>query len=154
LQVVAQDATPEAGMEEVDPYQRVAITPHVLLPSEASLIVVKVTLEPGASSPLAEDDPIGGMLVLEAGTITVRVEEDWELTRAEGRSGLFGIPETILSGKETPLKPGDVAYIPGSVEVEVRNDGEEVAIGTLFLIVPLGETVTGISIDNPEDNPE
>jgi hypothetical protein len=44
--------------------------------------------------------------------------------------------EEVAMGEEGTLAAGDVAYIPGSVSGEVRNDGQERAEGLLFLVGP------------------
>ena len=37
------------------------------------------------------------------------------------------------------LLSGDVAFLPGSVAGEVRNDGDEIATGTAVLVIPSEE---------------
>ncbi len=133
---IAQEATPAAS--EPPAQEGVTFTPigfadGVALPSTASLIAVRVSIEPDAVSPFSADDPTSGMLVVESGTFTARVEAPWSLTRGDGE---FGEAEAIAVGAEAMLSAGDVAYIPGSVAGEIRNDGTEPATGLIFLILP------------------
>jgi hypothetical protein len=132
---LAQDATPAQGPPEEEgvTFLPVGFAPGVTLPSTADLIAVRITLEPGAVSTILEDDPTGGMLVVESGAMTVRVEgADWPLTRNDDDP--FGDPEIIASGAEATLTEGDAAYIPGCVAGELRNDGDTPAeaLGVLF----------------------
>jgi hypothetical protein len=136
LEARAQDATPageDAMMQEGVTFMPIGFADGVDLPSPASLIAVRVSIEPGAVSPFSEEDPAGGMLVVESGTFTARVEAAWSLTRGDEN---FGESEAIAVGDEATLAVGDVAYIPGSVAGEIRNDGTEPATGLLFLIIP------------------
>jgi len=71
--------------------------------------------------------------VFESGTFTAMVEAPWSLTRGDGE---FGETEAIAVGDDAMLSAGDVAYIPGSVTGEIRNDGTEPATGLIFLIIP------------------
>lgn len=134
---VAQDATPEASMEQAGiTFEPLGFADHVQLPSEASLILVRVTLEPGAVSPSDANDPTAALFTVESGEVTVVLEQEWSLTRSGAE---FGTSETFASGEEAILEPGDVAYLPGSVAGEVRNDGDEVATGTAVLVIPQEE---------------
>jgi quercetin dioxygenase-like cupin family protein len=119
----------------------------VVLPSPADLIVVRIGIAPGSGFPLEADDPTGGMVVVQSGAFTFRVEEvAWTITRgaalgealatAEEEGDLDIAFEEVAMGAEATLEAGDVAFIPGSVTGEVRNDGEEPAEALLFLIAP------------------
>jgi hypothetical protein len=44
--------------------------------------------------------------------------------------------EEVAMGEEVVLEAGDVAWIPGSVSGEIRNDGQEPAEGIVFLVGP------------------
>jgi quercetin dioxygenase-like cupin family protein len=136
--VTAQDATPAGAPEgEGVTFVPIGFAEGVDLPSPASLLAVQVTLEPGAVSPFTEDDPTSGMLIVESGEITIRVEAEWTVTRAGSMAA-----EVMAVGDETTLGAGDVAYVPGSVAGELRNDGEQEATGLIFLIVP-GDSLGG-----------
>ena len=132
----AQEATPTdpstMEMEGVT-FTPIGFADGVALPSTASLIAVRVSIAPGAVSPFLADDPASGMLVVESGTFTAMVEAPWSLTRGDGE---FGETEAIAVGDDAMLSAGDVAYIPGSVTGEIRNDGTEPATGLIFLIIP------------------
>ena len=137
---LAQDASPEAGadadtemMEEGVSFVPIGFADGVELPSTASLIAVKFTIEPGAILPLEEDDPTGGFLLVESGAFTVTIGEEWAVTRSGGE---MGPAEMIAAEAEGTLAAGDSAYIPGSVTGEIRNDGAEPAVGTVVLIAP------------------
>jgi glyoxylate utilization-related uncharacterized protein len=147
---VAQDATPAADdmMEESVSLVPLGFAAGVELPSSADLIAVRVTVEPGVSSPFAEEDPTGGMLVVESGAFTIQIETAWTVTRGdaleeamdapEGEGDMAGVIEAVSAGQEMTIAAGDVAYIPGSVAGELRNDGQEPAVGLIFLIAPGG----------------
>ena len=134
---VAQDATPEASMEQAGvTFEPLGFADNVQLPSEASLILLRITLEPGAVSPGDPNDPAGALFTLESGQVTIVIEQEWSITRSGAE---FGTSETIASGEEATLAPGDVVYLPGNVASEVRNDGDEVATGTAVLVLPSAE---------------
>ena len=44
--------------------------------------------------------------------------------------------EQIASGDEATMDAGDAAYIPGSINGEIRNDGSEQAVGLVVLVGP------------------
>ena len=144
---IAQDATPAAGMAaEGITFEPVAFAVGVAAPDPADLFVVRLGLDPGATLPIEASDPTAGMLVVEAGTFTVRVEGPVTVTRgaglqaalatAEATGDLGAVNETVAAGQEVTLAAGDAAYIPGSVAGEIRNDGQERAVGLAFLLGP------------------
>ena len=51
---------------------------------------------------------------------------------------MASVIEAVSAGQEMTIAAGDVAYIPGSVAGELRNDGQEPAVGLIFLIAPGG----------------
>jgi quercetin dioxygenase-like cupin family protein len=150
--VVAQDATPASNemMEEGIAFVPIGFAEGVTLPSPADLIAVRVTIEPDAVSPFLEDDPTGGLLIVESGTFTVRVDGPWSVSRAAAVQQMMGgtgeeepdIMEAIAVGEETTLSAGDTAFIPGSVAGEIRNAGQEPAVGLIVLATP-GGTLAG-----------
>jgi quercetin dioxygenase-like cupin family protein len=145
---LAQEATPAADMEpEGATFLPLGFASGVMLPSPADMIVARFSLEPGAGFPLEANDPTGAMVVVESGAFTVRVEElTWSITRGETLSGMMETAdeetdfsaaiEEVAMGEEAVLEAGDVAWVPGSVSGEVRNDGQEQAEGLLFLVGP------------------
>ena len=111
--------------------------------------MVRFSLEPGAGFPLEASDPTGGMVVVESGAFTVRVEEmAWTVNRGEAlraamagggdEAGFAAAMEEVAMGEEAVLEAGDVAWVPGSVSGEIRNDGQEPAEGIVFLVGPAG----------------
>ena len=147
--VVAQEATPSG--EEMAPegasFQPLGFASGVTLPSPADLLVARFGLDAGASFPLDPNDPTNTLVVIESGTLTVRVEEvAWSITRGaalqevmaapEGEGDFSSVMEEVAMGAEATLEAGDVAYIPGSVNGEVRNDGQERAEALLFVVGP------------------
>lgn len=148
--VMAQDATPGAGpppAEEGVTFTPLGFASGVALPSQGDLILVDLAMEPGAVSTFLESDPTGGMLYVEAGEFTV-VNRTSTLTvtrglamqeaMAAGSMDDSSFIETIAAGQETTLAEGDVVYVPGSIAGELRNDGDDVAEGTIFLVAPGG----------------
>lgn len=86
-----------------------------LPPTPAFMVLVRLTLEPGAVLPADPNDPSGAFVVVEAGTITVRLED----------------PAT-----EATLGPGESFYGPPFVAGEVSNQGQEPAVLLLAIIGP------------------
>jgi quercetin dioxygenase-like cupin family protein len=132
---VAQDATPagDSMTEEGVTFEPLGFAYGLELPSPGSLIAVRVTIEPGAVSSFDDTDPTSGMLIVESGTFTAKLEAALSVSRA---GGTFGETEDFAIGDEASLSAGDVMFIPGSIAGEIRNDGAEPAVGTVFLIVP------------------
>lgn len=148
--VHAQDASPTGGPP---PEEGVTFTPlgfavGITLPTPADLLAVRIDLEPGAVTTFNPNDPTSSLLVMESGEITIRVDElAWSISRGDAfqqalatpESGdMAGIFEAVAMGEEATLNAGDVAYVPGSVNGEARNDGQEPASGTIFLVAPGG----------------
>ena len=156
----AQDASPAAGPpqeEEGVTFIPLGFAPGVTLPAQGDLLLVDLEIEPGAVSTFMESDPTGGMLYVESGTFTVVNETtSWSVTRGEALQASMAsgsmddseFMEMIPAGQETTLEAGDVAYIPGNVAGELRNDGDAIASGTIYLIAPGG--LTGMA---PEATP-
>jgi quercetin dioxygenase-like cupin family protein len=144
---IAQEATPSADMApEGATFEPLGFAQGVALPSPADMIVVRFGLEPGAGFPLEASDPTGGMVVVQSGAFTVRVEEmAWTISRGAalnaametGEEADFAAAmEEVAMGAEAVLEAGDVAWVPGSVSGEMRNDGQEPAEGLVFLVGP------------------
>lgn len=147
--VRAQEATPASGPEEGlgVTFEPLGLVPGVSLPSSADLVVVRVTIDPGASSPFDDSDPSGGVLIVESGAFTVRVDEQaWTVSRGAALQeainaadeSMSGVIEQVAMSEEATLETGDVAYVPGSVNGELRNDGDEPAVGLAVIIAPGG----------------
>ena len=145
--VVAQEASPAAGMAEAGvTFEPVSFASGVALPSAADLFVVRLGLDPGAGLPIEASDPTSGMLLVEAGAVTVRVDVPLSVTRGAGLLGAIATAEAtgdftaateaVAAGEEVTLEAGDAVFIPGGVAGEMRNDGQERAVGLGFLAIP------------------
>jgi quercetin dioxygenase-like cupin family protein len=145
----AQEATPSGEEMAGAMFEPLGFATGVDLPSPADMLVSRFSIEPGTGFPLEASDPTGGMLVVESGAFTVRVEETaltvnrGEALRAAmesaGENADFSAAmEEVAMGEETVLETGDVVWIPGGVTGEIRNDGQETAEGIVFLVGPAG----------------
>lgn len=156
---VAQEATPatdEAMGEEGLTFEPVSFALGVEVQSPSDLFIARISMDPGAGFPIEESDPTAGILVVESGTFTVVVEGAMTVTRgatlgeavaaAEATGDFSEASEAIPAGQEVTLEAGDAAYIPSSVNGEIRNDGNEPAVGLGFLVIPpeemMGEEAT------------
>jgi uncharacterized cupredoxin-like copper-binding protein len=145
---IAQEATPAA--EEMGPegatFEPVTFALGVDLMSPADLFVARIGLESGTGFPIEESDPTLGLLLVESGAFTVQVEGPVTVTRGAGlseamaaaeASGDFSaLMEAVAEGEAVTLEAGDAAYIPANVAGEIRNDGQERAVGLAFLVAP------------------
>jgi uncharacterized cupin superfamily protein len=135
-QSLAQDATPAA--ETPMPGEGVSFAPigaadGVTVPNPAMLLAVRVQMDAGATAPLVAGNASSGLLMVEAGEFTVQIDADWSVTRSASAGGQIDAP---AAGDVVQLKAGDVAYVPGDVAGEMRNDCELPAIGVIFLVTP------------------
>jgi quercetin dioxygenase-like cupin family protein len=145
---IAQDATPSSDMQQPEgvTFEPIAVTSGLTLPSPADMIAARFSVEPGAALPLEASDPSGGMLIVESGTFTVRLDTAWAISRSGSLNAAIGTAEAtgtftpsdeqIASGEEATMDAGDAAYIPGSIGGEIRNDGTEPAVGLVVLVGP------------------
>jgi quercetin dioxygenase-like cupin family protein len=145
---IAQEATPSSDMQEPEgvTFEPLAITSGLTLPSPADMLAARFTVDPGAVLPLEASDPSGGMLIVESGTFTIRLDAAWAVSRSGSfnaaiataeATGAFTSPdEQIASGEEVTMTAGDAAYVPASVNGEIRNDGQEPAVGLVVLVGP------------------
>ena len=53
---------------------------------------------------------------------------------AEESGDLSGAMEAIPAGEAVTLETGDAAYVPGGINGEIRNDGEEPAVCLAFVM--------------------
>jgi hypothetical protein len=145
---MAQEATPGAEEMEGITFEPVTFATAVDLTSPADLFVVRVGLEPGTGFPIEETDPTVGFVLVESGTLTVRSEGAMTVTRGatltqamatpEAAGDVSTLMEAITAGEAVTLEAGDAAYIPANAAGEIRNDGQERAVGLGFLVVPPG----------------
>jgi quercetin dioxygenase-like cupin family protein len=153
--VRAQDATPKAGMmaPEGVTFTPLGVVPGVTLPSPVDLTVARATFAPGAGFPFDPSDPEGALVITESGSLTVHVEEvGWTISRGgaiqqamatpNAAPDLSGVLEQVAMGEEATLQAGDVAYIPGSVTGDVRNNGQEPAT-VLLVLTDASGSMTG-----------
>jgi uncharacterized RmlC-like cupin family protein len=152
--VVAQEATPSSDMQEPEgvTFEPLGIASGVALPSPADLITVRLTIDPGAVLPSEASDPTGGMLIVESGIVTIRINAPWSIARSGSLNAAIATAEAtgtftpsddeIPSDESAIMEPGDVAYLPGSVSGEIRNYGAEPAVALVVLVGPT-EAMTG-----------
>lgn len=145
----AQDATPATDEGSMDglSFTLLGIAPGVTLPGTADLQVARAGFEPGAGFPFDASDPVGVLVIVESGTLTLRVDEQsWFISRGAAMeqamsSGdmnpdLSGVLEEVPAGAEGTVEAGDVVHIPGNLTGEVRNNGDEPASALLVLMDP------------------
>ena len=155
---VAQEATP-AGVEIGDvTFEPVALATDIDLPSPGDLFVARATLDPGGVVPIEESDPALGILLVESGTLTVKVEGPITVTRgaglgegmatAEATGDFSALLESVPAGQAVTLAAGDAAYIPAHVAGEIRNEGQEPAVRLAILVLP-SEAMMGAATPAP-----
>lgn len=144
---LAQEGTPSAENDfEGITFEPLAVASELDLPSPGDLVLVRIELESGAVLPSDPEDPSLAMVLVEEGELTVALDGPVTVTRAgtfapavatAGAGGEFVAPEeAAVAGEEVTLQVGDVAFIPPNVGGEVRNDGEELAVGLAFIVAP------------------
>jgi hypothetical protein len=143
---VAQEATPSADMgPEGTIFEPLGFVQGVTWPSPADVAVVRLHIDADTSFALNPGDPTNVVVVVQSGSFTVRVEEmAWTISRGAalremmttpGAEGdLSSVMEEVAMGEEGTLAAGDVAYVPGSVNGEVRNEGQEPVEALLFVV--------------------
>src|SRR5215218_977356 len=116
---IAQEATPSSDVQEPEgvTFEPLAITSGLTLPSPADMLAARFTIDPGAGFPLEASDPSGGMLIVESGTFTVRLDTAWAVSRsgsfsssmatAEANGTFMSQDEQIASGDEVTMGAGD-----------------------------------------------
>jgi hypothetical protein len=134
--VVAQEGSPVAG-PELPPgvtAEFIGGAPLAELPANPGLVVlVRLTLEPGAILPPEPNDPTGAFVVIESGALTAQSTGPLTVSRA---SEADFIMEPVASDTETTLHAGDAVYVGPFQATEVRNDGDEPAVFLLVNILP------------------
>jgi hypothetical protein len=146
---LAQDATPasdEMMEEEGVAFAPIGFAEGVSLPSTADLIAVQVTIDPGAVSTILEDDPSIALLIVDSGAFTIHASVPVSVSRAALVQQAFAsttgeeldVFEAIAADQDATLEAGDAVLIPSNITGEIRNDGQEPAVGTAFLVLPGG----------------
>ena len=141
LPIAAQSATPAAdqGGPPMPPglsAEWVAGAPVDALPAKADLIVLlRLTLAPGAVLPADPNDPSAAFVVVESGTLTMQSDNALTISRATGPDAPDLKLEQVAPHTKTTLAKGDAVYGGPQTPVEVSNEGSEPAV---FLLVNLG----------------
>src|SRR5215210_5364087 len=133
---VAQESTPMAGPELPSGVTAEFIggAPLAELPANPGLVVlVRLTLEPGAILPPEPNDPAGAFVVIESGTLTTRSTGPLTVSRASEEDFIM---EPVATDTETTRGSGDALYVGPFQATEVRNDGDEPAVFLLVNILP------------------
>jgi hypothetical protein len=138
----AQEATPaaETGTPEGISFEVADLgTVNAFPATPAGVTLFHVRVEPGAGLQFPPDPGLG-LHVVEAGTLTIRnFSADVVVTRAApAGSDEPGTQEVLAAGDETTLAPGDSFIFPPDVAGEWRNDGPDLAVFTVVLVVPAG----------------
>lgn len=141
---VARDCVPHAMAQVVTwapaqtedgvTFEPIAFGPAFDLSVPVSVSVARVTVEPGSAFSITADEPTAGILLVESGSFTIRIDAEISVSRgAEAGGATRPARETIAAGKDIRLDPGDAAYIPVRVEGEVRNAGLTPAVALAIL---------------------
>jgi quercetin dioxygenase-like cupin family protein len=155
---LAQEATPAGEEMEGITFEPVTFALGVDLMSPSDFFVARIGVDPGAAFPIDATDPTTGILLVESGAFTVQVEGPVSVTRgaemgeamaaAEDTADISTFMESVAAGEAVTLEAGDAAYIPANVAGEIRNEGQERAVGLAFLVVP-PEGMTGEATPAP-----
>ena len=149
---LAQEATPPSDEGMMSPegvtFEPLTVVPGVSAADPMDLVLVRIGIDPGAALPSGEEDPDGGLILVESGTLTIRMETPLTISRAgsfmaaiataEATGTFTPAGEELASGEEVTLEAGDAVYVPAHVAGEMRNDGQEHA-------VVLGILLTGVA---------
>jgi quercetin dioxygenase-like cupin family protein len=155
---LGQEATPAGVTIGAVTFEPVTFATGIALPSPGDRFVVRASLDPGGVVPIQATDPALGILLVEAGTLTVQVEGPMTVTRGTGlgaamasaqATGEFhALLESVRAGQAVTLAAGDAAYIPANVAGEIRNEGQVRAERLAFLVVP-SEVMTSVATPAP-----
>jgi quercetin dioxygenase-like cupin family protein len=145
---IAQEATPAGEAMEFGgiTFEPVSFAFGVDVTSPSDLVIVRIGFEPGAGLPGEENDPTVGLVLVESGTLTVQADGPVTVTRgaslgaamatAEASGDFSALVESVATGEPVTLEAGDAAYLPANMTGEIRNEGQERAVGLAFLVVP------------------
>jgi quercetin dioxygenase-like cupin family protein len=145
---IAQEATPAAEAMEFEgiTFEPLSFAFGVDVTGPSDLVIVRIGFEPGAGLPGEENDPTVGIVLVESGTLTVQADGPVTVTRgaslgaamatAEASGDFSALVESVAAGEAVTLEAGDAAYLPANMTGEIRNEGEERAVGLAFLVVP------------------
>jgi hypothetical protein len=96
----------------------------------ATIATARVELLPGASLAYPADNPAFGAYVVESGSVTVNLMDDFHKTSDGQPHGV------AIGGEDTQLEPGDGFFWAPNTAGEIRNDGSEPATLVVVTIVP------------------
>ena len=148
LVTLAQEATPAGEEMEGITFEPVTFALGVDVMGPSDFFVARIGVDPGAAFPIEETDPSTGILLVESGAFTVQVDAPVSVTRgavlgenmatAEATADISTFLESVAAGEAVTVEAGDAVYIPANVAGEIRNEGQEQAVGLAFLVVPGG----------------
>ena len=126
-------ATPGPGEFEIAPGQIGRELAGAILAEPPAapvyLGLLRFTTAPGSVFIGAAEDPSVGLIFVESGVVTFRLEGPVTITRASGA-------EEVAAGAEFTLEAGEFFVWPPYMEGEVRNDGQEPAVTLLANLAP------------------
>ena len=106
-------------------------------PTPVFLDLVRITLGPGASVPIAPDDPPLALVKVESGELTIRFPSAVEM---------LATPEVVAWDTHVVAAGDSVSGLPGAFGGELRNDGSEPAVLLVLNLFPTdaeGEATPG-----------
>lgn len=133
----AQDASPQAspaatptvaGQAEVTTLMEATF--EEFPPAPMTVRMLRITLEPGASTPM-HTHPGPEFDLIEQGELTVRSEGDAPVTRADGT-------EEVSSGEDIVLAAGDSIMFPPGIGMSYVNEGDEAVEMLSAVMLPVG----------------
>lgn len=137
---VAQDSTPPASTPVASPEATLVEEPTItnlmtaqideLPPAPFTVRILRITLEPGAITPMHTHHGPEIDLV-ESGEVTIRSLGEAPVTRADGT-------EEVSTGDEIVLTEGDMVHFPAEVGMFFENTGDEPAVMLSSVIIPVG----------------
>jgi hypothetical protein len=143
--VRAQDATPLAEMglpPGVDAQPLGAGLSPTLPATPAELVLVRLTLQPGAILPNDPNDPSLALAYVESGTVTLHYTNALTITRAAAIAALatpeatMPGPEPVAAGASATLTVGDSFVSPANSGGDLRNEGTTPAVLLAAVINP------------------
>ena len=141
----AQQATPGAPMFPPGvTAQPLAVGPGLPLPSPADLVLVRLTIAPGASLPNDPTDPSLALVYVESGTLTLHITTPLTITRAAAMATLatpeaaFPAPEQVAANATATLNAGDSIVAPPNAGGDVRNEGNAPVVLLAAILAPSG----------------
>jgi hypothetical protein len=146
--VSAQTGTPAADESDMPAgigFEALAYGQVTALPTVPGFAILeRLTMASGASLSGDASDPGFAFMYVESGTLTVRVDAPFAITRAATvapavEAGTFPTQEEVAAGSEASLAQGDSIVLPPLAAVELRNDGTEPVVVLAMSITPIGD---------------